>query len=274
MKMVKTLVLYDKIYNIFTKNQKNLIIKRYFKYLNQLCQGFPKTKIIFKKLREFDKRIEIEIIGPEEVFFFNLLKKEIGSIINLEDLVPNKIVKGTVIDVGKVGFGLFVDCAILNPKADVLINLHSLRDQLCNEQEKSLKEIIRIYDFIDHYPVSIKIKSIDKEKQQIQGILDDLTLNFFKRLIKENLEAVFLAGETKGQFKKALIKSGHLRDIVSIDRYGFLENAVILKEGTNAPGIISDIGKYLKNCKMSAIRPERFKKFFDLGKILSGPAEV
>ncbi|NHJ25915.1 MAG: DUF2110 family protein [Candidatus Lokiarchaeota archaeon] len=274
MKMVKTFVLYDKIYNISTENQKNLIIKRYFKYLNQLCQSFPNTKIKFKKLREFDKRIEVEIIGPEEVFIFNLLKKEIGTINNFEDINPNKIVKGTLIDVGKVGFGIFVDCAILNPQTDVLINLHSLREQLCSNKEKSLKEIIKIYDFIDNFPIWVKIVSIDKEKQQVQGILDDLTLDFYKKLIKEGLEAVFLTGETKGQFKKALIRRGHLRDIVSIERYGFLENVVILKEGTNAPGIIANIGKYLKNCKMSAIRPEKFKNFFNFEGVDSGPAEV
>jgi hypothetical protein len=85
----------------------------------------------------------------------------------------------------------------------------------------------------------------------------------FDKLLKENLDAVFITGETKAQIKKTLEKTGHLRDIVSIKKYGFLENIIILKETTEAPGIISDIGKYLKNCKMSAIRPERIKRLFE-----------
>jgi hypothetical protein len=42
-----------------------------------------------------------------------------------------------------------------------------------------------------------------------------------------------------------------------------LENIVILRENTTAPGIIADIGKHLKKCKLSAIRPERIKKLFN-----------
>jgi len=108
----------------------------------------------------------------------------------------------------------------------------------------------------------MKVVTINKEKQQIQGILDQKTLDFYEKLISENLEAVFVSGETKGQFKKALVNTGHFRDIVSIERFGFLENIVILRESTTAPGIIADIGKHLKNCKLNAIRPERIKKLY------------
>ncbi|MFW9950224.1 MAG: DUF2110 family protein [Candidatus Thorarchaeota archaeon] len=257
--MVKRLVLIDKFYNFTNKTQERELIKKYLKYLHQISRGFPHTKILFKKMRKFDKRIEVEVSGPEEVFLFNLLKKEVGSIMNFEDVGIQDIIKGNLVDVGKVGFGLFVDCAIFNPTTDVLVNLHTLRNQLYRGIEKSLKEIIKIYDFIDHYPVFIKIDSVNEENHQLQGIFAEQTLNFYRKLISENLEAIFLSGETKEQFKKALIKSGHLRDVVSIERYGFLENIIILKEGTNAPGIISDIGKYLKYSKISAIRPERIK---------------
>lgn len=260
--MVKSLVLYDQIYNTPKKGNMEEISERYLKYLNELTQSFPNTKIHIKKLRKFDSRFEILISGSEEVFILNLLKKKIGAIHEFETVKTNDIFKGVLVDVGKVGFGIFVDCAIVNPKVDVLLNLHDLRTQLCNGKNVSLKEIIKAYDFINKFPVYVKVVTIDKEKQQIQGILDQKTLDFYKKLTSENLEAVFVSGETKGQFKKALVKTGHFRDIASIERFGFLENIVILRETTTAPGIISDIGKHLKNCKLNAIRPERIKNLF------------
>ena len=261
--MVKTIVLFDKFYNISNINKEKQLIGRYLKYINQFSQSFSRTHIHVKKLRKFDKRVEVEITGPEEVFVYNILKKEVGSIVNFNDINPNIVLKGDLVDVGKIGFGLFVDCAILNPKTDVLVNLHSLREQLCNGEEKSIKHIIKKYDFIDHYPIFVKIKSINKENHQIEGEIDDTIIKFYKKLINENLEAIFLSGETKGQFKKALIRKGHLKDIISIERYGFLENIAILKEGTNAIGIISEIGKYLKSCKLSVIIPKRFESYFN-----------
>ena len=260
--MVKSLVLYDQIYNTPKKGNMEEISERYLKYLNELTQSFPNTKIHIKKLRKFDSRFEILISGSEEVFILNLLKKKIGAIHEFETVKTNDIFKGVLVDVGKVGFGIFVDCAIANPKIDVLLNLFDLRTQLCNEKNVSLPEIIKHYDFINRFPVYVKIVTVSKEKQQIQGMLDKKTLDFYEKLISENLEAVFLSGETKGQFKKALVKTGHYRDIVSIERFGFLENIVILRESTTAPGIIADIGKHLKNCKLNAIRPERIRQLY------------
>jgi hypothetical protein len=260
--MVKSLVLYDKIYNVYKEEDKKEISIRYVKYLNELTQSFPNTKIRIKKLRQFDNRFEVMLSGPEEVFILNMLKKKVGTIIEFNDVEIGEIYKGVMLDVGKIGFGIFIDCAILNPNVDVLLNLYDLRNQLCKGRSVPLTEIITAYDFIDRFPVYIKITSIDKEKEQIQGILDKQTLELYEKLIKENLEGVFMTGETKGQLKKALVKTGHFRDIASIIRYGFLENIVILRENTTAPGIIADIGKHLKNCKLNAIRPERIKKLF------------
>ncbi|MFW9784714.1 MAG: DUF2110 family protein [Candidatus Heimdallarchaeota archaeon] len=257
--MVKSIVLFDQIYNIPKERRKEDIYLRYQKYLNEHVKGFPDTTLTIKKLREFDKRFEITIKGPEEVFVYNLLKAEIGSITEFKDVRENAILKGTLVDVGKVGFGLFIDCAIVNPKIDVLITLQILRDQLSKGQKRSIRDIIDAYDFIDHFPLYIRITQIDRTNNKIQGEIAPESLNMFKKILDENLEAVFLSGETKGQFKKIITGKGHFRDIITIKRFGFLENLVLLKEGTDAPGIIAHIGKELKNCKLCAIRPEKIK---------------
>ncbi len=258
--MVQKLVLFDKIYNISDRGKKEDIYLRYLKYLKEHVKGFPDTSIIIKKLRKFDKRFEISISGPEEQFIFNILKQEIGSINDFKEVKVGKEYRGSFVDVGKVGFGLFVDCAILNPKTDVLINLHTLREQLCEGKERSLKEIIEAYDFIDHFPVNITITEVDTVNNKLLCELSLKTINFFKKILAENIEGVFLSGETKGQFKKVINKKGHFRDIITVKRFGFLENLVLLKEGSDAPGIIAHIGNELRNCKLSALRPEKIKR--------------
>ncbi|KKK46419.1 hypothetical protein LCGC14_1140440 [marine sediment metagenome] len=257
------LVLSDKIYVVSNGKNKEDVFLRYLKYLNEHIKGFPNTSIKIKKLREFDKRFEIVIESPEEVFISSLLKKEIGVIREFKDIKEGEIYKGTMVDVKKVGFGIFMDCAIMNPKTDVLLNLHTLRDQLCKGCEKSLKEIIDGYNFIDHFPGYIKITKIDRENFNVQGEFAPYSLNIFKKILDENIEAVFMSGETKGQFKKIILRKGHFRDIISIKRFGFLENLVLLKKGSDAPGIIAHIGKKLENCKLSALRPKRIRRLFN-----------
>jgi hypothetical protein len=258
--MVQKLVLFDKIYNVSTRVKKEDVYLRYLKYLKEHVKGFSDTSIKIKKLRKFDKRFEIVISGPEEQFVFNVLKKEIGSVHDFKDIKVGKEFRGTIVDVGKVGFGLFVDCAILNPRVDVLINLHTLRAQLCDGNERSLKEIIEAYDFIDHFPVFVIITEIDTEKNKLLGKLSPQSLDFFRKILEENIEGVFLSGETKGQFKKVITRKGHFRDIITVKRFGFLENLVLLKGGSDAPGIISHIGNEFVNCKLSAIRPGKIRR--------------
>lgn len=261
--MVKNLVLFDKIYIVSKERKREDKFLRYLKYLRERVKGFPNTTLEIKKLREFDKRFEITIRGPEEVFVFNLLKNEIGSIKEFKDIKEGDIFKGTLIDVRGVGFGLFVDCAIMNPQVDVLINLHSLRDQLCKGREKSLTEIIEAYDFINHFPLEVKIIKIDKENHKIQGEIAQNSLNLFKKIMNENLEAILLSGETKGQFKKAITRKGHFRDIITVKRFGFLENLILLKQDSDAPGIIAHIGKDLENCKFSVLQPKRMRRLYN-----------
>lgn len=260
--MVKNLVLFDKIYHVSKKKKKEDIFLRYLKYLHERIKGFPDTSLKIKKLRDFDKRFEITISGSEEVFVYNILKKEIGSIKEFKEIKEGEIYQGTLVEVGNVGFGIFVDCAFMNPQVDVLINLHTLRDQLCKGRDKSLPEIIGAYDFIDHFPIEVKILKIDKENHKIQGEIAPNTIDLFNKIMDENLEAIFLSGETKGQFKKVIVRKGHFRDIITVKRFGFLENLILLKRDSNAPGIISHIGKDLEDCKFSVLQPKRMRKLY------------
>ena len=130
------------------------------------------------------------------------------------------------------------------------------------DKEVSLKKIVDTYDFINHFPLKIKVLKTDNDKKKIEGEIDNQFIALIKKIVEESLEGVLLTGETKAQLKRALEKSGHYRDIVTIERYGFLENLVLLKKGTDAPGIIAHIGKFLKNCKLSALRSKRIEELF------------
>ena len=105
----------------------------------------------------------------------------------------------------------------------------------------------------------VKVTEINNKENIIKAEIAPKSLSLFDRIKNEEIEALFISGATKQQFKKVLIKKGHLRDIISIERFGFLENIVLLKKGSNAIGIISEIGNFLNKCKFSVLIPERIK---------------
>ncbi|WP_181692179.1 DUF2110 family protein [Natronomonas sp. LN261] len=51
---------------------------------------------------------------------------------------------------------------------------------------------------------------------------------------------------TRAQLRATVNRSGHAEDIVTVERIGLLESSVICRDGTDAPGLLADIGPHLE----------------------------
>ncbi|MFB6114477.1 MAG: DUF2110 family protein [Halodesulfurarchaeum sp.] len=59
---------------------------------------------------------------------------------------------------------------------------------------------------------------------------------------------------TRSQVRATVNRAGHAKDIVTVERLGLLEQSVVCREGTDSPGLLSSIGKYLQS-EMLAVVP-------------------
>ncbi|CCQ36923.1 DUF2110 family protein [Natronomonas moolapensis 8.8.11] len=59
---------------------------------------------------------------------------------------------------------------------------------------------------------------------------------------------------TRAQLRATVNRSGHADDIVTVERVGLLESSVICREGTDAPGLLADVGPHLE-AELLAIVP-------------------
>jgi hypothetical protein len=50
---------------------------------------------------------------------------------------------------------------------------------------------------------------------------------------------------TRAEVRATVNRAGHAQDIVTVERLGLLEQSVVCKEGTDPPGLVAAIGKYL-----------------------------
>jgi hypothetical protein len=50
---------------------------------------------------------------------------------------------------------------------------------------------------------------------------------------------------TRAEVRATVNRAGHAQDIVTVERLGLLEQSVVCKEGTDPPGLVASIGKYL-----------------------------
>ncbi|MCK4739975.1 MAG: DUF2110 family protein, partial [Candidatus Thorarchaeota archaeon] len=74
--------------------------------------------------------IVLSITGNDEEFITNLLNREYGIVPKPEKLTVGQVENGYLVDVGKVGYGLYVNVGVSKPnRMDALLPLHKIRNQ-------------------------------------------------------------------------------------------------------------------------------------------------
>ena len=181
----------------------------------------------------------------------NYLKWKFGSVINFDELDVGDVRRGHLISPGNVGFGVFIDIGVINPRKDALLPLYTLREQLVRSKAFSLSKIVRIYGFLENFPVNVVINVIDKGKGAIEVKFANSSLKLFESWCHDRLERVICCGASRREVKRALVKAGALNDIYRIERLGLMEHAVACIYGINASLLLQRIGPFLPAVSMS-----------------------
>ncbi|WXG40726.1 MAG: DUF2110 family protein [Candidatus Freyarchaeum deiterrae] len=205
--------------------------------------------------------IQLVLEGEDAEAAKNFLNHKYGSIYEPGDLHQGLTVRGKLVEPTKFGYGLYLDVGLNSNKKDAFIPLYILRKQLLNNVKKPLRKIIDKFALIENFPLEVKIVNVNKETRDIEAELSGNQISMFKGWISSSSDRIMICGSTRQQVRKAIIKSGHLQDILSIERLGLLENAIVCKYGSEAPGIISEIGKFLPRVPMKGFLPKSIKAF-------------
>ncbi|WP_254838270.1 DUF2110 family protein [Natronomonas marina] len=52
---------------------------------------------------------------------------------------------------------------------------------------------------------------------------------------------------TRAEVRATVNRAGHAEDIVTVERLGLLEQSIVCREGTDAPGLLADVGPHLRS---------------------------
>jgi len=52
---------------------------------------------------------------------------------------------------------------------------------------------------------------------------------------------------TRAEVRATVNRAGHADDVVTVERLGLLEQSIVCREGTDAPGLLADIGPHLRS---------------------------
>ncbi|MFW9851151.1 MAG: DUF2110 family protein [Candidatus Thorarchaeota archaeon] len=203
-------------------------------------------------------RITINIKGEDEEFVANALGRKYGVTLLSTELSPTVIYPGRLVDVGKVGYGLYVDIGVTDSnRMDALVSLHKMRDQF--ELFGPLKTIAEAFVLVDNLPVEVKLSNIDLYNNRIEAEFDEKLMSRLKEWLQDDHERLLVFGANQQYIESALKKSGHREDIYEIEKLGTFEFSLRCKRSTRASGILAAIGPRLKGVPMHLFIPKELE---------------
>ncbi len=204
--------------------------------------------------------VQFIIEGSDQEFVANLIEQEFGTVPKTSNLTTKSSHLGQLVDVGKVGYGIYVDIGVMIPtKMDALIPLHILRDQL-EMSKKPLRKIAKSLILVDNLPIQIELTSVDLNKQRLEAKISNSFIDRLQRWMHDDHERLLVFGVSKEMIEGTLNVVGHREDIYRIEQLGTFEYSLKCKRSTRASGILAAIGPKMKGIPMHLFIPREVEE--------------
>ena len=191
--------------------------------------------------------VQVSLSGEDEAIAASYINKKIGTCpTSLENAKNQPVLKGYIskVDLGKQE--LIVDVGIFEPKTILAtVPLASLQTQLVEGKKADLKKIAESYGFAERSPLTIK--PVSQEGDVLQAELSAGQVEKLHAWQQSLLDRLIILGASKETIENVLERTRLTRDVIDVEALGMFEHALTCKLGTNAAGLVSIMGRYLRN---------------------------
>jgi len=209
-----------------------------------------------------DRWPQIAISGEDEGIATNYIAREIG-------FCPEKIqavekfatLKGYVADLGDGDAALRVEVGVFEPSiVTAAVSLAHLQAHLANGTALELKRMSESYGFCKDLPIQVKVIEIDRKGKHMEVELSTNQILKYKLWIESLMDRLIVVGATRGEVRRALDNTGLERDVIDVETFGVFEHALTCKLGTDAVGLVSIVGRRLRNAKFTVFNSGKLWK--------------
>jgi hypothetical protein len=141
-----------------------------------------------------------------------------------------------------------------------------LQAQLADGQKVTLQKIVEIYGLNENLPLIIKVVQIDdSEEFVLRAELSPEQVEKINLWRQSLLDRLIILGASLGEIETVLERTRLNRDIIGVEALGMFEHALTCKLGTDAAGLVSQVGRYMRNSRFIVFNPK--KQLNSIGKL-------
>jgi len=137
----------------------------------------------------------------------------------------------------------------------------SLMAQLCDGRSILVDKIARTYCIQEDVPLLVRITFIDPDRRRIEAWISDDQISRFDQWRRQRFHRIIAIGGFQDELREAMRLSKVEGDVIELEELAMTAHCLVCKLGTDAPGVIAKIGRYISNFKLHAFLPERVEEF-------------
>jgi hypothetical protein len=206
--------------------------------------------------------VQVTLSGEDEAIATSYISKEVSFCpVSLENVARFATLKGYIAKINQ--YEVQVDVGVFQPEAVYAnIPLNHLQASLADGRKLALKKITELFGFCEDLPVNVKIVTVNRMESRLEAELATEQLERFMAWQESLLDRLIVLGSPFHDVKKMLRRTGLNRDVISIESLGIFEHALTCKLGTDAAGLISLVGRNLRNTMFAVFNPRKIRGFF------------
>lgn len=206
--------------------------------------------------------VRIGVQGTDSEVFTELIKRKLRiapcefSEIEIDDNLKAYVTK---IDLKRQT--VEVEIGPVSTRVKTVIAREGLAAQLCDGRDIPVDKIAGTYCIHEDVPIYVRITSIDRDSRRVEAWLSDDQVAQFEQWRRQRLHRIIAVGGFQDRLREAMRLSKVERDIAELEELALTAHTLVCTLGTEAPGIIAKIGRYISDFKLYTFLPERVDRF-------------
>jgi hypothetical protein len=207
--------------------------------------------------------VQVELSGEDEEIATNYLTQKVRLCpSSLDNVKKFSTLKGYIQKIGKTE--LTVDVGVFQPEiVHATVPLLHLQNELVDGRKLALKKIAELFGFFEGLPLNVEVKDVYMEESRIDAELASKQIRKYTVWRESLLDRLLVLGSSLHEVEKTIKHARLDRDVIDVEPLGPFEHALTCKLGTDAAGLIPNIGRNMKNARFKVFNPKTLRHFLN-----------
>jgi hypothetical protein len=192
--------------------------------------------------------VQVSLSGEDEAIATAYITKMFGvcpSTVEIAKTLP--ALRGYIFKVDFNKQELIIDIGVFEPKAIMLrVPVAVLQEQLIVGRKVALQKIAELFGLAENLPLSVIVNWTNFEEEAPYAELSSEQVSKYVSWRLSLLDRLIVLGTSRETVDSVLERTRLIRDVIEVEGLGAFDFSLTCKLGTDATGLISRLGRYMR----------------------------